>query len=47
MRIKSIIVIVGIGFVTYKIITSKPMKLYIGALLVDAGARYLKEKLKG
>jgi len=47
MRIKTIIVIAGIGFVTYKVLTSKPMKLYIGALLVDAGARYLKEKLKG
>lgn len=46
MNIKTIVVIAGIGFVTYKVVTSKPMKLYIGALLVDAAAGYLKKKLK-
>ena len=47
MKIKTILIVAGIGYVTYKVLTSKPMKLYLGALLVDAGARYLKEKLKG
>lgn len=46
MKMKTIIVLAGIGFVSYKILTSKPMKLYLGALLVDAGASYLKKKLK-
>ena len=45
MNIKTILVIAGVGFVTFKIITSKPMKLYVGAMLVDAGASYLKKKL--
>lgn len=46
MKIKTIIIIAGVGYVSYKILTSKPMKLYLGALLVDAGANYLKKKLK-
>lgn len=46
MKIKTIAIMAGVGFVTYKVVTSKPMKLYIGALLVDAGANYLKNKLK-
>ncbi len=46
MNIKTVLVIAGVGFVTYKVITSKPMKLYMGALLVDAAAGYLKKKLK-
>ena len=46
MKIKTIVIMAGVGFVSYKVLTSKPMKLYIGALLVDAAANYLKKKLK-
>jgi hypothetical protein len=46
MKMKTIVILAGVGFVSYKIMTSKPMKLYIGALLVDAAAGYLKKKLK-
>ncbi len=45
MKIKTIFTLAAIGFIAYKVLTSKPVKLYVGALVIDAGADILKKRL--
>ena len=46
MKVKTIFTLAVIGFISYKILTSKPVKIYVGTLLIDAGADILKKRLK-
>ncbi len=44
---KGLIVGLVLGYVAYKVLTSKPMKIYLGAVAIEAGSKYLKKRLKG